>query len=104
MYNRVVTIPAAENGTAADPLCRLGTALADPTRRRILGRLCQAPAYPAELAEWLGTTRANVSNHLACLRGCGLVDTVPQGRRVLYRLSDLRVGDALTRLAALVEG
>ncbi len=87
---------------ASDPLCRLGTALADPTRRRILGRLCASPAYPAELAEWLGTTRANVSNHLACLRGCGLVDTVPEGRRVLYRLSDLRVGDALTELAALV--
>ncbi len=77
-------------------------ALADPTRRRILGRLCEGPAYPGELAEWLGTTRANVSNHLACLRGCGLVHTVPEGRRVLYRLADLRVGDALTQLASLV--
>ena len=97
MYNCHVT--AVE---AADPLSRLGTALADPTRRRILGRLCEAPAYPAELAEWLGTTRANVSNHLACLRGCGLVETVPEVRRVLYRLADLRVGAALVQLAALV--
>ncbi len=98
MYNCHVTAVEA----ASDPLSRLGTALADPTRRRILGRLCEAPAYPAELAEWLGTTRANVSNHLACLRGCGLVETVPEGRRILYRLADLRVGDALVHLAALV--
>ena len=56
-----------------DTLARVGTALADGTRRRILVRLLDGPAYPAELADLLGTGRANVSNHLACLRGCGLV-------------------------------
>ena len=56
-----------------DVLERVGTALADTTRRRILAMLLAAPAYPAELAAVLDVSRANVSNHLACLRGCGLV-------------------------------
>ena len=38
----------------ADLLGRVGTALADTTRRRSLTRLLDGPAYPAELAEALG--------------------------------------------------
>src|ERR687895_653998 len=53
-----------------DVLERIGTALADPTRRRILTRLLVGPAYPAELAEVLDVSRAKASNHLACLEPC----------------------------------
>ncbi|MGH9149896.1 MAG: ArsR/SmtB family transcription factor [Acidimicrobiales bacterium] len=83
---------------------RVGTALADPTRRRILSRLAPAgsAAYPAELATEMGTTRANISNHLACLRGCGLVTARPDGRRVAYQLADPRLGVALAQLATVV--
>lgn len=82
-------------------LGRVGTALADPTRRRVLVRLLDGPAYPAELAEELGSTRANLSNHLACLRECGLVLTTAEGRRVRYDLADTRLADALRLLASL---
>ena len=51
------------------------------SRRRILIALLDGPAYPSELAENLGLTRGNVSNHLTCLRGCGLVVTQPEGPR-----------------------
>lgn len=81
---------------------RVGVALADPTRRRILAWLSERPAYPGELARQLATTAANVSNHLACLRGCGLVATTPEGRRVRYELADPRLGHALRQLAAVV--
>src|SRR5918996_5269128 len=54
-------------------LGRVGLALADPTRRRILVALVDGPAYPGEMADAFGTTRANLSNHLTCLRECGLV-------------------------------
>ncbi|MGW5214775.1 helix-turn-helix domain-containing protein [Streptomyces sp. NPDC004051] len=47
-------------------------------------------------------TRGNVSNHLSCLRGCGLVCTVPVGRRVRYALADPKLADAFADLAALV--
>ena len=54
--------------TALDVLERVGTALADPTRRGILVRLLDGPAYPADLADELAVGRTNISNHLACLR------------------------------------
>jgi ArsR family transcriptional regulator, cadmium/lead-responsive transcriptional repressor len=82
-------------------LTRVGTALADPTRRRVLVHLIDGPGYPAEMAEEFGTTRANLSNHLTCLRGCGLVTATAEGRRVRYDLADARLAEGLSILAAL---
>ncbi|MEU1287742.1 helix-turn-helix domain-containing protein [Kitasatospora sp. NPDC005856] len=92
--------PAVAVDAAA--LARVGTALADENRRRLLLALLEAPAYPSDLAETLGMTRGNVSNHLACLRGCGLVRTVADGRRVRYELADPKLAHALADLASLV--
>jgi len=83
-------------------LARFGHALSDPIRARLLLALRDEPGYPAELADLLGTTRQNLSNHLACLRGCGLVVAVPQGRRTRYELTDPRLAHALGDLLGLV--
>ncbi len=88
--------------TSLDALARFGHALSDPTRARILMALREAPAYPADLADDLGVTRQSMSNHLACLRGCGLVVAVPEGRRSRYELADSRVGHALLDLHEVV--
>ena len=89
-----------------DVLQRLGRALADPTRSRILLRLLDGPAYPDGLADELDLTRQNASNHLACLRGCGLVVTAPEGRQVRYELADSALASGLRELvtAAVVAG
>jgi DNA-binding transcriptional ArsR family regulator len=93
-----MTVPTAiDLGT----LARVGMALADPTRRRVLVHLIGGPGYPAEMAEEFGTTRANLSNHLACLRECGLVTAAAEGRRVRYELADHRLADGLRILAGL---
>ena len=84
-----------------DVLGRVGAALADGTRRRILTRLLDGPAYPAGLADTLRASRSNVSNHLACLRGCGLVSAVREGRQVRYELSDVDLAKALRTLSRL---
>ncbi len=83
-------------------LARIGVALADDSRRRILVALLDNSGYPAELADALGLTRANVSNHLSCLRGCGLVVAEQEGRRVRYELADAGFGSALRQLMSLV--
>ncbi|MFJ6167737.1 ArsR/SmtB family transcription factor [Micromonospora orduensis] len=83
-------------------LARFGHALSDPVRTRLLLALREGPGYPADLADLLGTSRQNLSNHLACLRGCGLVVAVPEGRRVRYALADPRLSHALTDLLGLV--
>lgn len=97
MYHWVMETTAID----LDALGRIGHALADDTRRRLLVELLARPAYPLELAATLGTTKANVSNHLACLRGCGLVVAEPEGRRVRYELADRRFADALRELVEL---
>jgi DNA-binding transcriptional ArsR family regulator len=85
-----------------DALARVGRALADPTRCRVLLALVGGPAYPSELATKLALTRANTSNHLACLRGCGIVLAEPEGRQVRYRLVDANLAHALRDLADVV--
>lgn len=84
-----------------ETLERVGTALSDPTRRRILLVLLEGPAYPADLAELLGVGRTNVSNHLTCLRGCGLVRGTREGRQVRYELASPRLAHALADLVDL---
>ncbi len=83
-------------------LARFGHALSDPTRARILMALRESPSYPADLAELIDVTRQSMSNHLACLRGCGLVLAVPEGRRTRYELADSRLSHALSDLQEVV--
>jgi ArsR family transcriptional regulator, cadmium/lead-responsive transcriptional repressor len=85
-----------------DALARFGYALSDATRTQILLNLRKAPRYPSELADAIGVSRQIVSNHLACLRGCGLVVALPEGRRARYELADPRIGHALDDLLGLV--
>ncbi|TDC84297.1 ArsR family transcriptional regulator [Micromonospora sp. KC606] len=91
-----------ETLTYGQVLARFGHALSDPTRARLLLALRDGPGYPAQLAELLGTTRQNLSNHLTCLRGCGLVVAAPEGRRTRYELADPRLAHALGDLLSLV--
>jgi DNA-binding transcriptional ArsR family regulator len=88
--------------TYGEVLARFGHALSDRTRARLLLALREAPGYPADLADLLGVSRQKLSNHLACLRGCGLVMAVPEGRRLRYELADARIGHALSDLLGLV--
>jgi DNA-binding transcriptional ArsR family regulator len=88
--------------THSDALSRFGYALSDSTRTQILLSLRVAPGYPSELADQIGVSRQILSNHLACLRGCGLVVAVPEGRRSRYELADRRIARALDDLVGLV--
>jgi len=92
---------AVSTAVDLETLARVGTALADPTRRRVLVHLTAGPGYPAQMADDFGISRANLSNHLSCLRGCGLVTATAGGRRVRYELADQRLAEALQILAGL---
>lgn len=88
--------------TRLDVMNRLGRAMADPTRSRILLMLLDAPAYPAGIAEALDLTRQNVSNHLTCLRDCGIVVAEPEGRQNRYEIADAHLAKALNDLVGVV--
>ncbi|HEV2282525.1 MAG TPA: metalloregulator ArsR/SmtB family transcription factor [bacterium] len=68
---------------------------ADPSRLSILEVLRARPMTVTDLVDATALSQSNVSNHLGCLRDCGLVTREQDGRFVRYRLSDARVGKLL---------
>ena len=87
----------------ADGLDRLGLALADPIRREVLIRLLRGTHRPSDLAAAIGTSRSNLSNHLTCLRGCGLIQAERFGRHLHYQLVSDQLAGALRALLAAAE-
>ena len=55
-----------------------------------------------QLAADLELSRSNVSNHLSCLRGCGLVVAGYEGRQVRYEIADAHLARALRELVQVV--
>ena len=77
-----------------DPLSAKFAALADPTRRAILARLCEGEASVGELAEPFDMSLPAVSKHLKVLENAGLIVSEKRGQFVFYRL----LPDALTNV------
>lgn len=77
---------------------KLFRGFADTSRLMILEALRDGPLTVGAIVEQTGLSQSNVSNHLACLRDCGLVTFSQQGRYTSYQLSDGRV-DALLGMA-----
>lgn len=75
---------------------KLFRGFSDLSRLLLLEALCDGPRTVTALVERTGLTQSNVSNHLACLRDCGLVTATAQGRYALYQLSDQRVATLLS--------
>lgn len=74
---------------------KLFSGLADPSRLALLLALRDAPCSVGELVRATGLSQPNTSNHLGCLRRCGLVTARREGRHVRYRLADARVAQLL---------
>jgi DNA-binding transcriptional ArsR family regulator len=76
---------------ALDLKAKLYRGFSDSSRLAILEVLRCGPMSVTDLAVATGLSQPNTSNHLSCLRDCGLVAREQQGRYVYYRLSDDRV-------------
>src|SRR3989337_1629341 len=74
----------------------------DASRLSILDSLRHGPLTVSEIIEATGLSQSNVSNHLGCLRDCGLVAAEQEGRFVTYHLSDDRVGDLIATAESLL--
>jgi DNA-binding transcriptional ArsR family regulator len=78
------------------------TALADPTRRRVLTLLAERGEGTATtLAGELPVSRVAVVKHLAVLDRAGLVEGGRQGREVRYRVRPERLEETARWMAAL---
>jgi DNA-binding transcriptional ArsR family regulator len=65
---------------------RIFHALADPSRRAIFESLTRGEAAVKDLTARFAISQPAVSQHLAALRGAGLVHGRRDGRRVYYRV------------------
>ncbi len=75
-------------------------ALGDPTRLKLLDHLLEGEKSVGELVGLVGSLQGRVSNHLACLKQCGLVDTRREGKFIYYRIAD----EAMRQLLELSQG
>ena len=61
-------------------------AIADPTRREIIGMIARHPVNVNSIAEQFDVTRQAISLHLKILSECGLLTTRQYGRERLYEV------------------
>jgi DNA-binding transcriptional ArsR family regulator len=69
--------------------------LSDPIRLRIVELVADQERSVTALVDELGVAQPKVSNHLACLRWCGFVQTRREHRTIHYRLADQRVREII---------
>ncbi len=80
----------------------LWSAIADPSRRRVLDLVVSNGAVSASwLAGRVPFTRQAVSKHLAVLEQAGLISRRKQGREVLYQVQADRLDQAARAMAEL---
>ncbi|RIK32573.1 MAG: transcriptional regulator [Anaerolineae bacterium] len=90
------------NPTSIELQAKLFRGFSDPSRLLILETLRDGPFSVGDIVDATGLSQSNVSNHLGCLRDCGLVVADQQGRFVYYKLSDKRVEQLLILTDALL--
>lgn len=89
----------------ADLLAKYFRALGDPTRVTILRYLAdEGELSVGEIVDRLEIAQPRVSNHLACLRWCGFVETRRDQRTIYNRIADARVENLLALAEALLAG
>ena len=85
-----------------EPDDQLWSAIAEPSRRRVLDLLVSGgKATASALAEQVPFTRQAVSKHLVVLEEAGLVSRRKQGRDVLFQVESGRLDQATRAMAEL---
>src|SRR4051794_41749438 len=93
-------MPEARRDSGAD-VDAVFAALADPTRRAVIGRLAQEPLSASALAGELPVTRQAVAKHLAALDRAGLVAAGRGGRENPHPPTPEPLGEAIGLVAGV---
>jgi len=78
----------AEKDALFEAIALMGKAFAAPRRLELLDLLAQAPRTVDDLAQTMGQSTANTSQHLQALHAAGLVTRTREGTSVRYALVD----------------
>src|SRR5690242_4350551 len=66
-------------------------AIADPTRRAILGLLALQAMTPGAIAENFDSSRQTISKHIQILTECQLVKQEQRGREIFYHFNPVKL-------------
>lgn len=61
-------------------------AIADPTRRDMIGLIAKSPMTPNSVADNFNVSRQAISNHIKILTECGLLSVDIKGREYYYSI------------------
>lgn len=90
----------ADEAAGLTPAACLFQGFSDPSRLSIVRHLALGEHRVVELTAHLGLAQSTVSQHLACLKDCGLVSSRPEGRASMWSLNHT---EAVTDLLAAAE-
>jgi DNA-binding transcriptional ArsR family regulator len=110
-----MSLPSPLPDELVELIARRFRVLGEPLRIKLLDRLRGGEASVNELAEALGASQQNVSQHLAMLTDAGILGRRKEGTHVYYRIVDEGVfalcqqvcgslGQQLRALSELVSG
>lgn len=77
--------------------------LANPKRQEILDNLRHQEMTVSELAEKIGISQANLSQHLAILRGKGIVSVRREGINIHYSLANRKIIEAFDLISQVLQ-
>jgi DNA-binding transcriptional ArsR family regulator len=82
--------------------CQIFKSMAHPMRLAIVDLLNRKDMSAAALLRELGTSKANLSKHMAILIQAGIVDSMRDGRQVSYRLTYPEINEACTIMRSIL--
>lgn len=84
---------ASDAEVLEDPAAEFFQVFASPIRLAVVRSLLQGERSVTDLMSELNIAQSRLSNHLACLRNCGVVQTRRHGNFIYYAIVDQRVAD-----------
>jgi len=68
-------------------------AIADPTRRDIIGLIARQPMTPNAVAESFDVSRQAISKHIRILAECGILTVAIEGREYYYSVEPKKLAE-----------
>lgn len=73
------------------------------TRVQILEFIKEEEKTVSQIVDGLTSSQSSISQHLACLKGCGLIVRRQEGKYVYYRVRNQLIRDLLTMFDVVLE-
>ncbi|UVI28436.1 ArsR/SmtB family transcription factor [Paenibacillus spongiae] len=73
----------------------------DKTRLQILESIKRAEKTVSQIVEELNGNQSNISQHLACLKGCGIIVSRQEGKFIYYSLRNEQIAQLLDMMEAV---